>query len=418
MSEWCEIKLGELITDIAAGPFGSNLKVACFVDEGFPIIDGANLKSFKVTDNITKFVTEEKARSLKRSIAKRHDVVVTISGTLGQISYIPHDSQYAEYLCSQRQFRATFDESRVNVPFLVYYFHTWEGQQRILAYANRVGVPALFQPLKNFREIKMPLPDLPTQRRIAAVLGALDDKIENNRKICENLEAQAQALFKSWFVDFEPWGGKMPEGWKKGKLGDLAECNPFRRLPKGVDARCVEMADLVTNGAFPSGWSTKKYTGGMKFRNGDTIVARITPCFENGKAAFINFLEEDEVGFGSTEYVVISSCSAAPGGLFYSLVKSPDFITYAKSRMVGSSGRQRFNAEDVASFPLTIAPNNVYLELAPYYESIMEKIAQCGKESRALAEMRDALLPQLMSGRLRVDATACQGEIDVGKVEI
>ena len=66
MSEWCEIKLGELITDIAAGPFGSNLKVACFVDEGFPIIDGANLKSFKVTDNITKFVTEEKARSLKR----------------------------------------------------------------------------------------------------------------------------------------------------------------------------------------------------------------------------------------------------------------------------------------------------------------------------------------------------------------
>ena len=268
------------------------------------------------------------------------------------------------------------------------------------------------------KEFVVQLPDLPTQRRIAAVLGALDDKIENNRKICENLEAQAQALFKSWFVDFEPWGGKMPEGWKKGKLGDLAECNPFRRLPKGVDARCVEMADLVTNGAFPSGWSTKKYTGGMKFRNGDTIVARITPCFENGKAAFINFLEEDEVGFGSTEYVVISSCSAAPGGLFYSLVKSPDFITYAKSRMVGSSGRQRFNAEDVASFPLTIAPNNVYLELAPYYESIMEKIAQCGKESRALAEMRDALLPQLMSGRLRVDATACQGEIDVGKVEI
>ena len=87
-----EIELSSVITDIAAGPFGSNLKVSCFVPCGFPIIDGANLKGFKVTDNLTKFVTEEKARTLSRSIARRGDVVVTISGTLGQIAYIPDDS--------------------------------------------------------------------------------------------------------------------------------------------------------------------------------------------------------------------------------------------------------------------------------------------------------------------------------------
>lgn len=81
--ETIKIKLSEVIDDIAAGPFGSNLKVSCFVDYGFPIIDGANLKEYKVTDNITKFVTEEKARSLHRLIAKRGDIVVTISGTLG-----------------------------------------------------------------------------------------------------------------------------------------------------------------------------------------------------------------------------------------------------------------------------------------------------------------------------------------------
>ena len=93
MTEWKEYKLGDLIKDIAAGPFGSNLKVECFVESGFPIIDGANLKGFKVTDNITKFVTEEKARSLHRSIAKRNDVIVTISGNVGQIAYIPNDSK-------------------------------------------------------------------------------------------------------------------------------------------------------------------------------------------------------------------------------------------------------------------------------------------------------------------------------------
>ena len=194
-------ELSQVITDIAAGPFGSNLKVECFVPTGFPIIDGANLKGFKVTDNITKFVTEEKAQSLHRSIAHRGDVVVTISGTIGQIAYIPEDSEYEAYLVSQRQFRVTFDDTQVFVPYLVYYFHTAQGQHQILSFANQTGVPALSQPLKNFKKITIDLPPLEEQRRIAGILGSLDDKIELNRRINANLEAQAQALFRSWFVD-------------------------------------------------------------------------------------------------------------------------------------------------------------------------------------------------------------------------
>ncbi len=190
MEDWetyKEVKLGDYILDIAAGPFGSNLKVECFVSDGFPIIDGANLKGFKVTDNVTKFVTEEKARSLHRSIAKRNDVVVTISGNVGQISYIPNDSRYSEYLVSQRQFRVTFDESKVYVPYLVYYFHTKEGQHKILSFANQTGVPALAQPLKNFRNIDISLPDIKTQKDIASILESLDNKIALNNRINHNL---------------------------------------------------------------------------------------------------------------------------------------------------------------------------------------------------------------------------------------
>ena len=182
-------KLGDYILDMAAGPFGSNLKVDCFVPEGFPIIDGANLKGFKVTDNVTKFVTEQKAKSLHRSIAKKNDVVVTISGTVGQIAYIPESSQYDEYLVSQRQFRVTFDEKRVYVPYLVYYFHTVEGQHKILSFANQTGVPALAQPLKNFRNIDVCFPDINTQRRIASILESIDNKIELNARINHNLAA-------------------------------------------------------------------------------------------------------------------------------------------------------------------------------------------------------------------------------------
>ena len=181
------IQLSDVITDIAAGPFGSNLKVSCFVNDGFPIIDGANLKGFKVTDNITKFVTEEKARSLHRSIAKRGDVVVTISGTLGQIAYISDDSNYEEYLCSQRQFRVTFDTTKVYVPYLVFYFHTYEGKHKILSFANQVGVPALSQPLKNFRQISVQIPTLETQKKIASIVETINGKIEQNEIINNNL---------------------------------------------------------------------------------------------------------------------------------------------------------------------------------------------------------------------------------------
>ena len=187
-------KLRNYILDIAAGPFGSNLKVECFVPTGFPIIDGANLKSFKVTDNISKFVTEEKARSLHRSIAQKNDVIVTISGNVGQISYIPEDSKYEEYLVSQRQFRVTFDTTRIYVPFLVYYFHTKEGQHKILSFANQTGVPALAQPLKNFRNIDVDFPDIVIQKKIANILESIDDKIENNKQINDNLVCITQNL--------------------------------------------------------------------------------------------------------------------------------------------------------------------------------------------------------------------------------
>lgn len=212
-----EIVLSDVITDIAAGPFGSNLKVSCFVPSGFPIIDGANLKGFKVTDNLTKFVTEEKARSLSRSIAKRGDVVVTISGTLGQIAYIPEDSAYEEYLCSQRQFKVTFDTSKVYFPYLVFYFHTREGRGKLLAFANQTGVPALAQPTKNFKRIRLELPDIEQQRKIALIAELLTKKIEANANLNGYLVKACDVLYSNYTA------GEQAAGWPMGTLEDLLE---------------------------------------------------------------------------------------------------------------------------------------------------------------------------------------------------
>ena len=390
-----EIELSTAITDIAAGPFGSNLKVECFVPSGFPIIDGANLKGYKVTDNITKFVTEEKARSLSRSIAHRGDVIVTISGTIGQIAYIPEDSLYDEYLCSQRQFRVSFDSSMVYVPYLVFYFHTFEGQNKILSFANQTGVPALSQPLKNFKKIRLCLPSLQEQRRIASIVETINDKIENNIKINDNLQQQAFSVFDNLIANAEN---------NDYTVSAYAFLNPKRTLAKNQVARSIDMSQLSTSGAFPSGWEMKPFNGGMRFTNGDTLLARITPCLENGKTAFIDFLDDGEVAFGSTEYIVLAPKNDTPPEMLYCLARYPAFVDYAVKNMNGSSGRQRVSAETVGQYRLPLFDKHSLVLFKEVVSPMFLKIRYNSLENMRLAELRDALLPKLMSGEIDVSA--------------
>ena len=390
-----EIELSSVITDIAAGPFGSNLKVSCFVPSGFPIIDGANLKGFKVTDNVTKFVTEEKAHSLERSIAHRGDVVSTISGTLGQIAYIPPDSKYEGYLCSQRQFRITFDPEKVYVPYIVFYFQRREGQHKILSFASQVGVPALAQPLKNFRKIRIHLPDLEVQKRIASVVEAINDKIEQNERINDNLQQQAFSVFDNLIANAEN---------NDCNVSDYALLNPKRTLARNQVARSIDMSQLSTSGAFPSGWEMKPFNGGMRFTNGDTLLARITPCLENGKTAFIDFLDNGETAFGSTEYIVLAPKNDTPPEMLYCLARYPAFVDYAVKNMNGSSGRQRVSAETVGQYRLPLFDKHSLVLFKEVVSPMFLRMRYNSLENMRLAELRDALLPKLMSGEIDVSA--------------
>lgn len=191
------------------------------------------------------------------------------------------------------------------------------------------------------------------------------------------------------------------------KVSDIADVNPRRTLKKGEEALCVEMADLSTTGAFPTDWRTKAYNGGVKFVNGDTILARITPCLENGKAGYINFLEQDEVAFGSTEYIVLTSKGELPSEFFYFLARNEDFISYATAHMNGSSGRQRVSGADVGNYEVRMPSEKQVSEFKEIAGKAMRVISASSIESRKLAQSRDALLPKLMSG-----------EIDVSEVDL
>lgn len=240
--------------------------------------------------------------------------------------------------------------------------------------------------------LKITLPPLATQQRIAAILGALDDKIELNRRINANLEEQARALFRELLYNYS--SGKLYP------LNKFANINPYRKITTGACARHIEMANLPTKGPFPTNWTYKKFSGGAKFQNGDTLVARITPCLENGKAAYINCLDINEVAFGSTEYIVISAKEKYCPALFYFLVRDSTFIDYAVGHMNGSSGRQRISGNDIERYlvpEITQELSNKFAELAM---PIMATIKNNSFENRKLAALRDTLLPKLMRGEI------------------
>ena len=397
-----EIELSTAITDIAAGPFGSNLKVECFVPSGFPIIDGANLKGYKVTDNITKFVTEEKARSLSRSIAHRGDVIVTISGTIGQIAYIPEDSLYDEYLCSQRQFRVSFDSSMVHVPYLVFFFHTFEGQNKILSFANQTGVPALSQPLKNFKKIRLCLPSLQEQRRIASIVETINDKIENNIKINDNLEQQAQAIYHERFETVSP--NDLPSDWRIVTLGEVATIsnksfNPLKEPEILLEHYSIPAFDEARFPVFELSTSIKS----NKFIIDAScfMISKLNPTTKRVWKPYC--LTGNAVC--STEFIVYKAKDQSITDFLYSVIDSGSFSDFMCSHVTGSTGsRQRTTPSDTLSYELILPSED---ELAEFQSLVSPMYAQMrinAIENDKLKRLRDSLLPKLMSGEIDVSS--------------
>lgn len=386
--ETIKIKLSEVIDDIAAGPFGSNLKVSCFVDYGFPIIDGANLKGYKVTDNITKFVTEEKARSLHRSIAKRGDVVVTISGTLGQIAYIPTDSKFKEYLCSQRQFRATFNPERVYPPYLVFYFHTWEGKHKILSFANQTGVPALSQPLKNFKNIIIELPSIEVQKKIASFCEMLNDKIEQNNKINKNLSEQLQALYTSEF--------DVTIHHATAKLSDICHYSVEKVNVDELSTKTYYSTENMQPNKVSSVEATNlpniKQT--TRCHKGDVLVSNIRPYFK--KIEYVT----TECGC-STDVLCFVPASKELSAFLYETLYADRFFDYM---VAGSKGTKmpRGDKQQIMQYEVVMPSSEQLLAFNAAATPMLALITNGLLENERLSMLRDSLLPRLMAGELDV----------------
>ena len=236
--------------------------------------------------------------------------------------------------------------------------------------------------------MKVPVPPLNEQIEIVQSYQAITDRIALKKQINDNLEATAQAYFDNLFFD-----NSEPDC----TLADIALVNPIRQLAKGTEARCFDMATLPTNGCIPTGDVIKPYNGGVRFINGDTLIARITPCLENGKAAYINILSDNEVAFGSTEYIVFAAKDNMPSSFYYFLIRNAKFVAFALQFMNGSSGRQRVSGEELASFPLVRPSAENLAAFDKVGAMVLEQMKENTSEIQKLKQLQEIIVATISS---------------------
>lgn len=389
MEEWKEYKISEIIEEIAMGPFGSNIKVDNFIDFGIPVLNGSNLQGFKLNEDSFNYVSEEKADSLGRANAFRGDVVITHRGTLGQIVYIPLDSKYERYVISQSQFRLRLNQNIIRPDFFVYFFHTRIGQHRILMNASQVGVPALARPTSTFKEITIPVPPIEIQNRVMAILLSLDDKIELNRRINENLEQQAQALFKSWFVDFEPFKdgkfvnselGMIPERWKAGNLEELVE------VKYGKDHKKLASGTIPVYGS----GGIMRYVDQYLYNEESVLIPRKGSL---NNVMYVNhpFWTVDTMFYTHMKIEGIAK-------FIYLLISPKDLLSMNSGSAVPS-----MTVDILNKIAVIIPPTTILQQFESIVKPLFIMAESLQKENYRLAHLRDTLLPKLMSGELKIN---------------
>ena len=394
-------KMKELISDISMGPFGSNIKTDCYQESGVPYLNGSNLMGVTLVEDKFNYISEEKANELGRAVAQRGDVIVTHRGTLGQISYIPPTSKYKRYVTGNSQFR--FSCNKLLLPeYIVYYFHSRKGQHTLLSNSSRVGVPALARPTSSFQTLDVEIPDVDTQKRIVKILSSLDAKIELNNKINANLQQQAQALFKSWFVDFEPWGGVMPEGWRESTL---SECTSL--IAKGITPSYAEESDqIVINQKCIRNHQinldlAKRHKPKLindKWVSYGDILINSTGVGTLGRSAQVYFTS-DKITVDS-HVTIVRPCSAELiPFLGLLLIGSESLFVSMQS---GSTGQTDLPRERLFNMPLILPDKDTLTDFASLVTPIINSTVVYQNENRHLAELRDTLLPKLMSGELDV----------------
>ena len=443
------------------GPFGSSIGRKFFVKSGIPVIRGNNLTldSVKFVDNGFVFITDEKAEELKGYKAFPDDLIFTAAGTIGQVGIIPKDCDYEYYIISNKQMRVRFDTSIVDPEFAYY----WFSQKAMADYLIRLNTGSTI-PLINLsilRKLPMPLPPMSEQNRIKNYLASIDQKVTLNRQTNQTLESMAQALFKSWFVDFDPVidnalaaGNAIPEPLqaraeqrKALQCSDALDGQAVPQLPEAVRQLFPNSFVLDAEmGWIPEGWTvlssgsvidvrdgthdspkkaetgyhlvTSKHitTGELKLEDaylispddyakvnqrsrvdtGDILLTMI------GTVGIPYLVMQPDVKF-AIKNIGLFRTSETPTlkNYFFYLLKSQGMQDYLAARQAGTT--QKYLSLKVLRNILFVFPSEQVLQsFDSSLEPILRKYFHNTTANERLANLRNTLLPKLISGELRI----------------
>ena len=401
--KWEKVKLGDICKSIADGDHQAPKKQ----ESGIPFITISNIDSNNRIDFTNcLYVSEEYYDAINdKRKASKDDILYSVVGSFGVPVLIKENLKFA----FQRHIAILRPDTEKIFPAFMYYcmltrdFYLQADSVAIGSAQRTITLGAL-------NNMQLSLPSLPVQKRIASILSAYDDLIENNQKQIKLLEEAAQRLYKEWFVDLCFPGHEnvkivdgVPEGWSRTRLDEVIEFNPKVSLTKERIKEFVPMSAL-SNTAMILDTNEITYTqsnSGSKFKNDDTIMARITPCLENGKIAFVQELKSEEGAVGSTEYIVLRSRLLCPS-MVYLLSRMQDFRKYAINNMSGSDGRQRVKVERLMEYEYLKPTNDLVCEFSSKVTPMFKNIKHLSKLNAILREARDRLLPKLMSGEIEV----------------
>ena len=406
MSKWQQVKLGELY-DVHNGlsksrdAFGS----------GYPFLSFSEVFNNYFLPQELKQLVESTQKEQDSYSIHRGDVFITRTSEtmdeLGMSCVALHDYPNATYNGFTKRLRPKYPD-RVLPEYIGYFLRTPLFRSKFVAFSTMTTRASLRN--EDLLTMDVTLPPIEVQRKIADVLSAYDDLIENNRKQIKLLEEAARRLYKEWFIDLRFPGYEntkiingIPEGWEKVQLCELIAFNPKITATNDTIKTFIPMEALSTSSMVIStaAVSETSKNAGSKFEIGDTLLARITPCLENGKTAFVSDIDKGVYGVGSTEFIVLRSKKLNPY-IVYLLARTEEFRNYAINSMTGSDGRQRVKVDKLEMYS-TLLPSRKIIDsfeqiVAPYFE----KVKVLSKAVNSCQEARDYLLPKLMTGELEM----------------
>ena len=360
--------------------------------------------NYKNARQITKADFEE---THKRTMLEVDDILLTNSGTIGRMAFVT-DREATTKTTFQKSVAIIKPDKQKVLPRYLYY----KLQNCVPQFINGSNGSAqknlLLSTMRTFQiEIEE---NREKQEKIANTLSAYDDLIENNQKQIKLLEEAAQRLYKEWFVDLRFPGHEntkivdgVPEGWNWCKLEDAIQLDPKVTLTKERMKQFIPMSALSTSSMVldESQFTETTSNSGSKFQNGDTLLARITPCLENGKTAYVSGLKSSEGAVGSTEYIVMRA-KTINAYMVYLLARTDDFRQSAINSMSGSDGRQRVKSDKLKMLDYLHPTSELVEKFENVEEPIFEKIYRLSKQMQQAKQARGLLLPKLMSGEVEV----------------